>query len=119
MFTLVIWVMIIASVLMVGAVLVQKSKGGGLNQSFAGQAQLMGVRKSTDFIEKATWGLAISMLVFSLAAVAVKPSKVTMTHDSIVDEVMQNNRSNMQSAPAFDASQQQQPEAPAETPAAE
>ena len=50
---------ILASLLMIGIVLVQKSKGGGLASNFASSNQIMGVRKTTDFVEKATWTLAI------------------------------------------------------------
>lgn len=45
---------ILASLLMIGIVLVQKSKGGGLASNFASSNQIMGVRKTTDFVEKAT-----------------------------------------------------------------
>ncbi len=56
----------IASVLMVGVVLIQKSKGGGLAANVNNYNQFMGVRKTTDFIEKATWGLAIFICVLSI-----------------------------------------------------
>lgn len=49
---------VIISVLLIIVVLIQKSKGGGLASNFAGSNQLMGVRRTTDFIEKATWTLA-------------------------------------------------------------
>ena len=54
---------ILASLLMIGIVLVQKSKGGGLASNFASSNQIMGVRKTTDFVEKATWTLAIVIMV--------------------------------------------------------
>ena len=111
MFQFIIGVMVFTSVLMIGAVLVQKSKGGGLNQNFASQAQLMGVRKSTDLIEKATWGLDITLLVFSLGAVAAKPDRMAATNDSGLDQLLENNRSNMQTAPAYEAAQQENTEA--------
>ena len=54
--------------LMIGAVLIQKSKGGGLASDFSGGNQMMGYRKTTDFIEKFTWGLAIFICVLSVAS---------------------------------------------------
>lgn len=57
---------ILASVLMILVVLVQNSKGGGLAANFQGGGQVMGVRKTADFLEKATWGLAIALVFFSL-----------------------------------------------------
>lgn len=58
----------IASILLIGAVLIQKSKGGGLASNYAGGNQYMGYRKTTDFIEKATWTLAIVICLISIAA---------------------------------------------------
>ena len=56
---------ILASLLMIGIVLVQKSKGGGLASNFASSNQIMGVRKTTDFVEKATWTLSIATVFVS------------------------------------------------------
>ena len=57
---------LLAALLLIGVVLIQKSKGGGLASNFSGANQVMGVRKSTDFIEKATWTLAIFIVVCSI-----------------------------------------------------
>lgn len=60
----------IVSVLLVLVVLMQNSKGGGIDPNFGGQAQqLFGAARSTDFIEKATWVLAAAL--FALCVVAV------------------------------------------------
>ena len=37
-----------------------KSKGGGLSATFGGGNQVMGVKKTADFLEKSTWYLAIA-----------------------------------------------------------
>jgi preprotein translocase subunit SecG len=57
---------LIACILMVLVVLVQNSKGGGLASTFSSSNQIMGVRRTADFLEKFTWILAISLLVLSL-----------------------------------------------------
>ena len=54
-------------------VLIQNPKGGGLTSSFSSSSQLMGVKKTGDFLEKGTWILAISLMVLAMAInVAVK-----------------------------------------------
>ena len=58
MYLLFVVLIVLAAILMCFVVLVQNSKGGGLSSSFASSNQIMGVRKTTDFIEKLTWGLA-------------------------------------------------------------
>ena len=66
MFTALVILILIAAVLMIGIVLIQKSKGGGLASNFAGYNQIGGVRKTTSFIEKATWVLAVVICVLSI-----------------------------------------------------
>jgi preprotein translocase subunit SecG len=57
---------VLVCILLILVILIQNSKGGGLTSGLAGNAQLMGVRKTTDFLEKATWTLAIALVVLSL-----------------------------------------------------
>lgn len=59
---------IVVSIFLTLIVLVQNSKGGGLASNFSSSNQVMGVRKTTDFLEKSTWTLAIALLVLSLVA---------------------------------------------------
>jgi len=67
---------IIVCLLLILVVLVQNSKGGGLASSFSSSNQVMGVRKTGDFLEKATWTLAIALLVLSLVSTAYnKPAE--------------------------------------------
>jgi preprotein translocase subunit SecG len=70
---------LIACVLIVLVVLVQNSKGGGLASTFASSNQIMGVRKTADFLEKATWYLAITLLVLSLISFLVIPKGTVKT----------------------------------------
>ena len=74
MSTLITVIILVASILMIGIVLIQKSKGGGLASNFASSNQIMGVRKTNDFVEKATWTLAIVIVVLSISTVFFLPS---------------------------------------------
>lgn len=80
MYTLCIVLTVLISILLIVVVLIQKSKGGGLSSSFAGSNQIMGVRRTNDFIEKATWTLAGIILVLSIASVFVMPSKFAVSN---------------------------------------
>ena len=66
MFTFFVLLIVLASILMCLIVLIQNSKGGGLASGCASSNQIMGVRKTTDFLEKATWTIAALMVVFSV-----------------------------------------------------
>ena len=58
----------LVSLLLMGAVLIQNPKGGGVDSTFGGtQAnQMFGAAKSADFIEKVTWYLAIALFVLCI-----------------------------------------------------
>ena len=73
MLILIIIVIILACFVLGFFVLIQNSKGGGLASNFAGSNQIMGVRKTADFLEKATWTLAgIIMLCCMIVAFMTK-----------------------------------------------
>ena len=92
MYALVSVLIIIVSVLLTLIVLVQNSKGGGLASNFSGSNQVMGVRKTADFLEKATWTLAISLVILSMVATMTIPrgavekrSKIEQQVNNVVD----------------------------------
>lgn len=67
MYTVLVILAVIVAVLLCLVVLIQESKGGGLASSFASSNQIMGVRKTTDVVEKTTWTLAALLVVLSVA----------------------------------------------------
>ena len=79
MYNIVIVLIVIASILMSLIVLIQESKGGGLASSFSSSNTILGVRKTTDVIEKATWGLAIAMVVLSVVSAYLLPSAASQS----------------------------------------
>ena len=116
MYLLFVVLMVLAAILMCFVVLVQNSKGGGLSSSFASSNQIMGVRKTTDFIEKLTWGLAIFMVVISIATSYVIPT-TTEGSSVIMDQAVKEQKTNPLNAPAGFAAPQTDAEAPAAAPA--
>ena len=58
----------LVSVLLIGVVLIQNPKGGGVDASFGGQAtnRIFGAAKQTDFIEKLTWYLAAALFILCI-----------------------------------------------------
>lgn len=73
MYAIVITLTVIVAVLLIIVVLIQKSKGGGLASGFSGANQIMGVRHTNDFIEKATWTLAAIIGILAIVSVFVMP----------------------------------------------
>ncbi len=92
MYIAIIIVIVILSVLLTLFVLVQNSKGGGLAAGFSSSNQIMGVRKTTDFVEKMTWGLVAAVVVLSIASVGIHNSKPTATNDSEIKEQFQHEK---------------------------
>ncbi len=60
-------------VLLMVAVLIQNPKGGGVDATFGGSQanQMFGAAKSTDFIEKITWYLAIALFLLCIITTMV------------------------------------------------
>jgi preprotein translocase subunit SecG len=59
-------IIILASILLIVVVFVQNPKGGGLSSDFGAAQQLGGVQRTNDFVEKATWSLAATVMVLSI-----------------------------------------------------
>lgn len=68
MFVTIIVITIIVCVLLILVVLIQNPKGGGISANFSSGNKIMGVKRTNDFIEKATWTLVISLFVLSMAS---------------------------------------------------
>lgn len=119
MFTLVSILIFVVCLLLVGIILIQESKGGGLASGFASSNQVMGVKKTGDFLEKATWTLAIALLVLSLVAAAVQtPGTIeeSVQQSEIRDFIEGDIPTNFQTNPAPVPQQQQAAPAPQGTP---
>jgi preprotein translocase subunit SecG len=78
---------IIVCLLLILIVLVQNSKGGGLASNFASSNQFMGVRKTADFLEKATWTLAGCLLFLCLLSSITYKSATSTPKSAIEDQV--------------------------------
>lgn len=114
MYLLFVGLIVLAALLMCFVVLIQNSKGGGLASSFASSNQIMGVRKTTDFIEKLTWGLAAFMVVLSVATAYVIPTAQSET-SVIMEQAVKEGATNPLNAPSGFAAPQTNDNAATET----
>lgn len=116
-----ITVLIILVSLILGlAVLVQNSKGGGLVSGFSAPQQIMGVRKTTDFLEKLTWGLGIGLIVLCVAANFMLPGTTAtgqVKSSSIQEQIDNAALPAAPQAPLPSSNQPAQPEQQPATPA--
>ena len=68
MYTLITILIIVACAVLMLVVLIQNPKGGGLGQTFGGFGnQILGVQRTTDFLEKATWVLISAVAILSIS----------------------------------------------------
>jgi preprotein translocase subunit SecG len=83
MSTLFVVLITIVSLLLILVIMVQNPKGGGLSSAFGGGGTQMlgGVQKSTDLLDKSTWGLSIALLVLVLASNMVTGPKISDAAD--------------------------------------
>lgn len=117
MYPLIVVLAVIVAVLLAVIVLIQESKGGGLASSVAGANSVLGVRKTTDFVEKATWTLAGLLVVLAVASSFFVNKNVNTADDLVTN--MQNTPAPTQQLPGqgAPADKAAAPAAPAETPA--
>ena len=87
MYSFITVLIFIVCFLIVLLVLVQNSKGGGLASSFSSSNQVMGVRKTTDFLEKGTWILAASLVILCIMATAFMPRQGQQTKSAIEQQI--------------------------------
>ena len=73
MHIVIIALIVVVSILLIGIVLIQKSKGGGLSSQFGGAGNVMGVRQTNSFLEKGTWVLVSLLVVLSIVSVWTAP----------------------------------------------
>jgi preprotein translocase subunit SecG len=91
MYLLITILIFLAAIILVLIVLVQNSKGGGLASGFSSTNQVMGVRKTTDFLEKATWSLAGIICFLSIISVGFLSSNDDQTaKQSIIKNEVEN-----------------------------
>ena len=89
MYIFFISLIILASILIIFAVLAQNPKSG-MAANFGASNQVMGVRQTADFLEKSTWTLAISIVVLSLLASISMSSHKSSTNSTREDAIIEN-----------------------------
>ena len=85
LYTICIALILVASVLVILAVLVQNPKSG-MAANFGASNQVMGVRETTNFLEKFTWAMAIAIVVLSLVATLAMDKSLVATSNSAITE---------------------------------
>jgi preprotein translocase subunit SecG len=95
---------VVVSVLLVLVILVQNPKGGGLSSAFGGDSPQMlgGVKKTTDFLDKATWSLVIALFVLVIGMNMVSTETVE-EQDTILQEQVEDALPFQPSMPAAPA----------------
>lgn len=71
MLNILIILIAVVCVLLSLIILIQNPKGGGVDSTFGGQSanQIFGAAKSTDFVEKLTWGFAATLFILCILSV--------------------------------------------------
>lgn len=91
MYSFITILIIIVCALLGAVVLIQNPKGGGLSASFGGVGQqLLGARRSSDVVEKLTWGFAVALIVLCLSTSFFVDKNVTTSKEVQKSEIEQN-----------------------------
>ena len=91
-YNLIIILIILVCLLLVAVVMVQNSKGGGLASDFSSSNQIIGVQRTGDFLEKATWYLTITLMVLTLGSnFFIDREESGQPQESAIQEQIDNN----------------------------
>lgn len=113
---------IVASLILGFIILVQNPKGGGLTGVLGGFSnQLIGVRQSTDIMEKGTWIFAAVIAVLCISSTMFIPKTGDATNNQLLDGLGSPRQAAPAAAPTTpeNTGTFEQTPAPAQTPAAE
>lgn len=94
MYTFIIVLILIACFLMILVVLAQSPKSG-MAANFGASNAVIGVRQTADFLEKFTWGLAVVIVVLSLAAtMSIPKGEIDASRSSLERSIEQSVEGN-------------------------
>ena len=88
-FTILTVLIILASLLLIGAVLLQNGKGEGLASNFVAGNQTFGVRQTADILERITWGLVVILVVSIIASFSSR----SKSNDADITDAIENTES--------------------------
>lgn len=92
---------ILASAILGLIVLIQNPKGGGLSSGFGGIGnQLMGVKQTTDVLEKGTWIFAAVVAILCIISPVFIPKEGGSANKGIIDNLNTPKQSSNTAAPA-------------------
>lgn len=111
MFTLLMIISIFIAILLMGVVLIQSSKGGGLAGTFGAPGEvgaIFGVRRTADFLMKTTWVLAVLLMLFAIVInlTALPSSSQEKMKESIIQK---KGMQSLPSRPVLPPTQSTQP----------
>lgn len=108
MYGLITGIILFVCVLLVLIVLVQNPKGGGLASSFSSSNQFMGVKRTADFVEKATWGFAAALFLLSIIATMI-PRESPAQRQSKIQNQIENTAIDPDRLPTYPTTPSEQP----------
>lgn len=102
MYVTLLIIIVFCALLLCFVVTIQNSKGGGLAAGFSSSNQIMGVRKTTDFLEKSTWTLICCIVVLSIWTAFLGKPKSVESGSVIMQSATEQMMVNPEATPAYD-----------------
>jgi preprotein translocase subunit SecG len=112
MYTLLVAICAVVSVLLIIIILMQSSKGGGLAGTFggAGMGTVFGTRRTADFLSRATWWLGGVLAILAIVTnLFFLPGQSSSEQ---IESIIQQNRQNVPQSPSLPQQQNNPPQNP-------
>lgn len=97
--TIISILILLVCILLTLVVLVQNSKGGGLASNFSSSNQVMGVRKTADVLEKATWIFAVALFVLCIISTSYTKPVETVDTPTTTESKTKNRAGDFSTTP--------------------
>lgn len=99
--TTIFFILIVIACIILGfIILIQNPKGGGLSGTLAGfNNQFMGVKQTTDVLEKGTW-IFVSVLITLCLISSLFLTSPAGNEDSLINDINTNTPAQQQTSPA-------------------
>jgi preprotein translocase subunit SecG len=103
MYIFLLIVIVILAAILCFIVTIQNSKGGGLAAGFSSSNQIMGVRKTTDLLEKTTWTLIAAIVVLCVLTAFVGKPKAASKDSIMMESATEQQMVNPETTPVYEA----------------
>ena len=94
MYSIILSLIVICAIILIFVVLLQNAKGGGMSGAIGGgfgANQIIGVKRTSDLLEKLTWGFAVAIMALVITSSTFIGDDSKGSEDLLKENILQEN----------------------------